>query len=362
MAEQPITQSAVYSAIPTLRVDGQANDRVSAQLLSMQMREQEAGMSSLELCFSNFGSYSGGVGGNVFEDGQVLKLGAELQVYAGDAAAPTEIFRGKISALEGRYPRNGPPELVVLAEDQFQSARMKRRSKTWESTTLAAIVREVATGLGLTPRPDGLDDNIGTQLQFNESDLHFLRRLFARYDADMQVVGDELHATPRALAQRNEIELAWNSQLREVRVIADISQQSSKVSLTGWDFNQGQIISVTSQAGGSGPGAGKTGKVWLAQAFAERAEHIARSAVLDTADAQALADADFHQRAREFVVAHGVSEGNPNLRVGSHLKLTGLGPRFSNTYYTTLAIHRFDTTNGYETEFAAECAFLGEPV
>jgi len=54
-----------------------------------------------------------------------------------------------------------------------------------------------------------------------------------------------------------------------------------------------------------------------------------------------------------------VAEGNPLLRVGSYLTLSGLGPRFSNTYYTTSTVHRFDSAAGYRTEFTAECAYLG---
>jgi uncharacterized protein len=80
---------------------------------------------------------------------------------------------------------------------------------------------------------------------------------------------------------------------------------------------------------------------------------------LNTREAQDLVDAEFAQRIRTFVVAHGISEGNPNLRVGSYLKLNGLGPRFSNTYYTTSTVHHFDTEGGYETRFCAECAYLG---
>ncbi len=59
------------------------------------------------------------------------------------------------------------------------------------------------------------------------------------------------------------------------------------------------------------------------------------------------------------MVARGVAEGNTALRVGSYLTLTGLGARFSNTYYATAAVHRFDTDRGYATEFTAECAYLG---
>ena len=360
MPEQPLTQNAVYSAIPTVQIDGQANDKVTAQLLSIEMREHEGGMSALEMRLSNFGSFSSGVGDQVFEDGAILRLGAAVLIYAGDASSPTEIFRGKITGLEGRYPSGGPPDLVVLAEDALQSARMQRHTKNWDSATLKQIAQRVATNLGLTPKIDGLDANIGTQQQFNESDLHFLRRLMARYDADVQIVGTELHASPRSNAQRNSIEIDLNSQLKEVRVLADLSHQVKQITATGWDYSQGQSISVTSQTTAFGPGSGKTGADWMQQALSSsRSEHLGQFSSLNSGEAQALVDAEFAQRCRMFVVADGVCEGNPNLRVGTYLKLNGLGPRFSNTYYTTSTVHHFDTEKGYETRFRAECAYLG---
>lgn len=359
MPEQALTQNAVYTAIPTVQIDGESSDKVTAQLLSVEMREQEGGMSSLEMRVSNFGSFSTGLADMVFEDGAILKLGAAVLVYTGDASSPTEIFRGKITALEGRYPENAPPELVVLAEDSLQSARMQRRTKNWDSATLTQIASQVAGNLGLTPVLDGLDTTIGDQLQYNESDLRFLRRLLARYDADVQVVGTELHASQRSSAQRNSIEIDFNSQLKQVRVVADLAHQVSQITSTGWDYNQGQTISVTSQTTSLGPGSGQTGAATLQRVFSTRSEHLAQYSNLNAQDAQALVDAEYGQRARTFVVAHGVSEGNPNLRVGTFLQLAGLGQRFSNTYYTTATVHHFDTQIGYETRFCAECAYLG---
>ena len=360
MPEQPLTQNAVYSAIPTVQVDGQANDKVTSQLLSMQMTEQEAGMSSLELRLSNFGSFATGLADMVFEDGAVLKLGAELKVFGGEVSSPTEIFRGKITALEGRFPDNAPPDLVVLAEDGLQAARMQRRTKNWDKVSLSDLAKQVASQLGLTPVVDGLDRSIGDQEQLNESDLSFLRRLMSRYDADLQVVGSELHASPRSQAQRNQIEINLGSQLKQVRVSADLAQQAAEVTVAGWDYSQGQAITATSQTTQLGPGSGQTGGQWLLNGFhLRRSEHLAQFSTFNAQEAQSLADAEYSQRARTFLVAHGVSEGNPNLRVGSYLKLNGLGPRFSNTYYTTATVHRFDTHRGYETRFRAECAYLG---
>src|SRR5271155_2959674 len=151
MPETPLTTNAVYSAIPTIKVDGQLNEMIAVQLLSMEIREQEAGMSSMELRPSNFGSFQGGLGDLVFEDGKVFKLGTALKVYAGDVDSPTEIFRGAVTALEARYPQMGPPELVVLSEDTLQGARMHRRTKTWDVSSLGDIVSQIASDLSLTP-------------------------------------------------------------------------------------------------------------------------------------------------------------------------------------------------------------------
>lgn len=359
MAETPVSSASVYSAVPTVQVDGNLNGKVSAQLLGMKMCEHEAGMSDLELRFSNTGSFPGGIGGPVFDDGAILKLGAALVVCAGPVGSPTEIFRGKITAMEGCFSLDGSTELLVLAEDALQSSRMTRHTKTWENATLSGIVSGIANALGLTPVTSGLDANIGTEQQLNESDLHFLRRLLARYDADLQVIGTQLHATPRSQGQRNALELIMNSQLREVRVLADTAHQVTAVTAAGWDFRQGQTISATSQASSLGPGSGQTGKDWLPKVWGARSENLAQYAVINQADAQALANAEFAQRARRFVVARGVTEGNPAVRVGSYLKLSGLGPMFSNTYFTTAVVHRFNTKKGYATEFTAECAYLG---
>jgi phage protein D len=361
MPETSTSELSVYSAVPTLRVDGQQHAELRTLLKSMEMSEGEGGMSALELRFDNLAGRSDGTADFAFEDGRVLKLGARITVLAGDETSPRELFRGTITGLDAHFSETGAPELVVLAEDALQRARMARRTAVHDNATLSGLASTVAKQAGLAPKVTGLSDQIGTQVQLNESDLAFLRRMLARADADLQVVENDLQVAPRAEVRRGALELAMYSQLRRCRVLADLSQQVTETTAAGWDPAQGQRVSATSAGASPGPGSGTKGADALQEALGRRSEHVADLAVMTDAEATALADAAFDRRARRFVVVEGTAEGNPALRVGTHLKLTGLGPRFSNTYYVVRARHRWDLAQGYATDFEGECAFLGVP-
>lgn len=359
MPEVPTTATAVYNVTPTVQIDGRSFARVSELLLTMEMTEQVGGLSCLELRFSNVASEPQGMADLAFEDGQILKLGAAITVYSGDESGPQEIFRGQITALEADFGDQAPPELVVLAEDKAQRARLDRRTEVYQQRSIADIARQIAQRLNLRPVITGLADSTDTWVQYNESDLCFLRRLLARYDADVQVVGEELHVSPRADVRRGEVELSLHSQLRKAKLLADLAHQVNEVTVTGWNPLQGQRTSGSSRGDALGPGRGQTGAAVLRRTLGERHHHLSHLAVPTDAEATALAAAAFDQRARRFVTVCGTAEGNPAIRVGTHTRLTGLGDRFDNTYYVVRTCHRFDMSRGYETDFEAECAYFG---
>lgn len=360
MAETSVSQDVIYRARPTLRFAGQEDIRASELVLSMRMEENEGGMSTLELRLSNVASTTDGGAELAFGPDSKVTLGASIEVYTGDEAQPREIFRGHITAIEADFRTGSPPELTVLAEDGLAQARMARRSRTYSNMTPADVARTVASDLGLRPVIAGLDAPNGTWAQINESDLAFLRRLLARFDADLQVVGGELHISPRADVRRGGIELALYSQLARARVIADLADQVTSSTARGWNAADGAAVDGTAMSGTHlGPGRGREGAAVLRETLDERAEHVGHLAVGTRDEAQAVAEAAYDLRARRFVTVEGTAEGNALLRVGSHVTLTDLTPQFDNTYYVVRACHLFDLHQGYRTDFRAECAFLG---
>jgi len=361
-AEAALSNDEIYSAVPIVEIDGQVNDMVQSLFVGMDMSESDHGMAAMELRFFNTATVEQQGNDFAFEfaDNDLLSIGKSLRVMAGDQNDPQEIFHGTITGIEMVVEQDQQPVLIVLAEDTLQKARMSRHTRLHSAGTVQSIVQSVASDLGISAQVSGLNESVDDQMQFNESDLAFLRRMLHRFDADLQMVEDTLQVAPRTDIRRNEITLQLNSQLLSIKVCADLAHQVSHITFAGWDVAAGQEINVQNNANAdTGPGQGRTGSAILTQAIGERPEHVPHISTQNQEEAQALVNACFSQRARRFVRADAVSVGNPNLRVGSHVTLQGVGPRFENTYYVTETHHHYDTSNGYQTRFKAECSFLG---
>ena len=128
---------------------------------------------------------------------------------------PMEIFKGLISGVELVMDGADAPQLIVLAEDKLQLARLARRTKLYEQSTLEDLVNEIASAHGLQVVAADLSFDLPQELQANETDLGFLRRICARFDVDFQIVGDEMHISPRALARRLGHGGRWEAALAE---------------------------------------------------------------------------------------------------------------------------------------------------
>ena len=103
----------------------------------------------------------------------------------------------KIIGLEAEFREGGPPEMLILAEDAAQWARMARRIKAYDDLSLADLARSVAERLGRQPVVTGLSDRLGTWVQFNESDLAFLRRGVGRHGGGGGGGGGGMYVLPR---------------------------------------------------------------------------------------------------------------------------------------------------------------------
>ncbi|MCK7496575.1 MAG: hypothetical protein MZW92_40915 [Comamonadaceae bacterium] len=190
------------------------------------MHEDTAGLYRCEATFGNWGSGNGSVN-FLCADRSVLDFGKSLAIEVGDGDARAQVFAGRITALEGRFPQQSPPEILVLAEDRFQDLRMVRKTRSFERLSIADLVARIAGDHGLRRRVAVDGPTFALLTQVNQSDLAFLRECARQVDAELWLDGDTLHVQARARRKTAEVRLAYGQRLREFAVCADLAGQRS---------------------------------------------------------------------------------------------------------------------------------------
>lgn len=348
--------SAIASARPGFRVGAEPAPRLDASLIRLVCGETEAGLSHCEAEFGNWGAHQDATGFTWF-DRSVLDFGRDFAVTIGSVT----VFDGRVMALNARFPAQAPPTLVVRAEDRLQDLRMTRRTRAFERSDDAAIVRRIAADHGLTVETDLNSPVSAVIAQVNQSDLAFLRQRALLADADVWLEARALHVRRRASRTEAGLELVHGARLRNFDVTADLAHQRTMVVCGGWDV--AGKTAIAAQAGAdaiaSEAGAGLSGPAVLQQALGERKDTVAHCVPLDDAGARAIAAAHLRAMARRFVRGRGVADADARIRVGRRITLSGLGPLFSGSYDVVESCHRFDAQAGLRSEFVVERPWIG---
>lgn len=356
LADRPL----LYAARPAIKIAGNERAELGAALTTLTITETVEGLFALEATFGNWGSAQGEVGFLYF-DRALFDFGVDIEVEMGAGQAEGPVFTGRITALEGRFPGQRPPEILVLAEDRLQDLRMTRRTRSFEDTSISDVVASIAGDHGLRPDVDVEGISFPVLAQLNQSDLAFLRELARTVDAEIWLDGTSLHMQARARRQGAEAHLVYGQTLREFAVTADLAHQRTSVKVSGWDVDGKATIDeqATESTVSNELAGGLGGAALLQEKFGERTERLVHQIPLTTQEAHARAIAHFRLRARRFVRGRGVAEGDARIRVGARVNLSELGPMFNGTYYVAEARHAFDNRNGYRTLFTAERPGLG---
>jgi uncharacterized protein len=349
--------NGIVSARPSFSVGGQDRPVLAQGLLALLIAEDVNGLYRCEATFSNWGPVDGGIG-YLYFDRQVLEFGKTFKVQYGTGS----LFDGRIMGLEAHFPEGRPPEITVLAEDRFQDLRMTRRTRTFENVSDADIVTQIAGDHGLSPSADLQGPTHKVVAQVNQSDLAFLRERVRAVDGEVWVDGTTLYAKPRtSRTAGSPLELTYGQDLRAFSVLADLAQQRTGLTVSGWDVAAKQALKyqatatiVTNELHGD-----QDGSTILQSALGDRQEAVVQTVPLTTDEARTRAESLFKSIARRFVVGRGVARPDARLSVGTSVRVKGVGPLFNGTYYLAELNHLFDATNGLRSELVLERPGLG---
>ena len=353
-----LTTSAFYTARPSLTLDGDIEATLAEGLVSLVVEETIEGLYRCEFTVGNWDTVNADPG-YLYRDRSLLDFGKPLEVRAGDGESGGRLFSGRISALEGRYPPNAPPEMVVLAEDGLQDLRMTRRTRTFDDVTVDDVVSQIASDHGLSSDVQLSSPTYRVLAQVNQSDLAFIRECARNADGEVWLDDGTVHVESRTNRRLDELTLTYGRTLREISVLADIATQRTSVRVSGWDVSAKEAVDYeatvsTLQNELNGDVSGSSA---LETAFAQRAERLVHCVPFNEQEAQSVAEAEFRRMGRRFLTGSALAEGDARIRVGARLKLLGLGALFEGTYDVVATMHVFDE-HGFTTRFRVERAGL----
>ncbi len=288
-------------------------------------------------------------------DRHPFDVGTSLEVLAGgleDGTTTSVLFRGEVVALEPEFTERGCT-IAVRAYDRSHALHRSRRTRTFSDQTSADVVRRIGTENGLragTIDPTG-DPHPHLQ-QSGETDWDLCWRLAAQHDFEFVVDGETFHFRRAGSAAGEPVALAYPATLLAFRPRLSGMQQVREVEVRGHDAATGRpFVHRASTPSPTGAQVGVRREA-VVDGIDGGALLVADQVVESADQVRALAQSTLDRVASAWLEAEGTTLGDPALRAGRRVRITGVGRRFSGEYHLSSTQHTFRGTRGYRTTFA----------
>ena len=287
-------------------------------------------------------------------DQHPFDIGKKLEVRLGarEGLTTTTLFKGEIVTLEPSFGA-GDVELIVRGFDRSHVLLRSRNVRTFQNQTSSDIVSKIVQEAGFQADCDPSGDPHDFMQQDNETDWDFIWRLAERVGFEFVVEDQTAHF--RKPTPEGAIELKWPTGLRTFNPRVTAIQQVQQVTLLAQDPKSKQAIDVTASSSNQIAQIG-VDRGTVASAFDGAKIHIATEPVKSQGEGKALAQALLDKLANGYVAAEGVTDGNPEIKAGAKVSVSGVGQRFSGTYRVAAATHVLRGGSIYETHFANSAA------
>jgi phage protein D len=337
-----MTDPAFSSARPRLKVGDRERADLADALQAATLNLPLHGMAHGELLLNFFGADEDDPAPDFrFTD---VALGDRVQVAFGETDA-LRVFDGEITGIEERYG-NGAPRLVLLLQDPLHRLARTRPPRVHEATSVDDLLRGVADAAGLE-HDVAISDTAADWHQLNESDLALLLRVLGPYGVALRMHNGVLRARAEE-PDPDPIALDAADNALRARLLADLAHQPTRTRVLGWDLGAGEAVSGERERLEPAP-AGDTAAALLGQLGWDGEELVPRPWPATAALAADYARGHFERRARAFCTGEVLCIGEPRLRAGREVQLSGVSPRMAGTWGVSHCVHGFDAGTGYRT-------------
>ena len=273
-------------------------------------------------------------------------IGDTVEIGVGYGATLTQVFDGAITEQSTDFPSGGFPAIRVSGYGRYHELTKDVVEEQWEERTDAQIAEAIADAYGLRADVDATPiERYKVEVEY-ENDAAFLeQRLAPRNDTgtgpfEVFVRLDELVFRAPRDDRDPDYELTWGESLQSFSPELTDAATPARVEVHHWDpKRKTEIVGVAESDTGSG-------------------RRVIRRPVRSADEAEELAMAFLRQAENERLRGTGTTIGLPEIEIGEPIEISGLGERFSGTYYVEKVTHTVGT-GGYTTDFSVREAREG---
>lgn len=338
-----------------------------SDVLQIKVTMQKAGLASFSMTLNNWDETVTDFPKFKYSDSDTFSIGTELRIEMGYSDQLIPMLSGQINSLTPRFPESGAPSVEVSGTDTF--FRM-RGSKPRDGDQLIFLDQADWQVAQYIADKNGIPIEVTKEGPIHErvvhskdqSDAEFLLELAKRneFDLYMEPESGTIHFVKPTDGRDGRpivvYEFAWEQNLIEFSPKLSATDQVSSVTVKGWnpETKKPIVYTATAQDLPQTGGAGDSGPE-SANKISSRGKEdiIVDAAVISAEEAKRLAVSQLVQRAYKFKTGAGRVIGQPKMRPGDNVRLSGLGKRFSGSYQITKVEHAI-AGSGYTTSFEVE--------
>ena len=278
--------------------------------------------------------------------GRVFAYGSEIELRLDLGAV---LFRGEITTLEWQCDGASGRILRVRAYDELHRLRKTQRARTLADVTAGDVVRQAAGELGLDSAisEDGPPQTLA--VQYEQSDLEFITELAGRSGLYVYLDGRTLRLLSLA-GSGNAIPLALGRELATANATATAETVRRASHARAWN-----VLRTTAQEGDARTARQDAEEMHALDltAFGNLGERTLYNRVAaGVADAVGVAQDDLDRATAGEVSVTGAADGDPALRPGAIVAISGVDDAVDGRFALTRVLHRFSAAEGYITEFS----------
>lgn len=286
-------------------------------------------------------------------DHKSFEIGNSIEIGMSYEGLPQTTFWGEITGLEPEFSQDEVSILIVRGYDRRHRLMRGRKTKSFAKMKDSAIASQIAASAGLVGKVTDTGATLEYVLQHNQTDLEFLQNRAQRIGYEVVVENKTLFFRPYQHATGKVLTLTQERDLIRFSPRLSSMNQVSALEVRGWDFKQKQAVigQVKSNALSTSMGGSSNGPKQAQKAFSTASEIVVAQPMSSATEAKKMAQGQFEGMALNYITGEGDCRGNPKIRAGRVIEITGIGKRFSGLYYVTAANHLYRKGDGYRTQF-----------